>query len=149
MSCDTFVIKSVFKRSFRIASSIARFRPLPISLTFSAILRSVPRSPFSSIRYSRLPDAICSIPFLILTFASILPTTIQNVTPSAARAASAIGTFLTKNVIQWMTKNALIQRTVRQTSLLESTILLQKERIIQSRLPFHKLFAFILRIRLI
>ena len=41
-----------------------------------------------------------------------------------------------------MTKNALIQRTVRQTSLLESTILLQKERIIQSRLPFHKLFAF-------
>ena len=148
ISWDTFVIRSVFSLSFLMASSTALLSPLPILLIFSAMSRSSPRSHFRSIRYSRLPPDISSIPFLILLFATAPHITAHMTATSTATASTRNGTSLKMIASHWININpstaaALFTVIARDFHTLPAAVINA-----QSRLPFQRIFALILRIRL-
>ena len=114
ISWDTFVIRSVLRRSFLIASSTALLRPLPILLIFSAISLSSPRSHFRSMRYSRLPPEISSIPFRILLLATAPHITIHITARSATNASSINGVSRNRIASHWMNMNPNIVAAPRK-----------------------------------
>ena len=109
ISWETFVIKSVFRRSLLIPASTARFSPFPILLTSSAICLFSLLIFSHGIWYSRSPDAIFCIPFLIRSFSTAH--LIRKTAAATSTANARIKNALPKIAIsQWTPTNPISRR---------------------------------------